>query len=477
MHIPHLVVVAVYFFVILGIMVLVHEFGHFLVAKLCGVRVEAFSIGMGKRLFGWVHNGTDYKVCLLPLGGYVKMAGEADMEMIQTGPEVGGPLESDTPANIALNPATDPGNFNSKPRWQRMLIALAGPFANFLLAIVLFTLVAHFHYQKIEYLQDHRADVDYVAQNSPAAKTGIQTGDVVVQFAQAQNPSWEDIDIQGTINQNQTVPFAYVHDGKRVDTTLAVQYTGKPEEFDSDQIGLVPREQAGPIVVDALPDATAPAAQAGLKNGDSILAIDGHAFHGTLATGAYLKDGNGRPVALTVLHGGRQETLHVTPRLSPSQDGTEQYRLGFGAVPPPMIVRKQPLDRALATGWDDFAKNSVLIVEVIRGMFTHHVSVRSMSGPVGIAEQVGIAQEMGTWAVLSLMGGISVNLGLLNLFPFPILDGGLLLFLFIESIMRRDVNQAVKERIYQAAFVCILIFAVLVIFNDISKLPLFAHKG
>jgi regulator of sigma E protease len=167
--------------------------------------------------------------------------------------------------------------------------------------------------------------------------------------------------------------------------------------------------------------------------------------------------------------------VSVTPRLGPSQNGTAQYQLGFSAVPYPVVTTHQPLGAALKTGWKDFTKNSMLIFDVIGGMFKREVSVRNLSGPVGIAQQVGLAQSMGTWTVLQLMAGISLNLGIFNLLPMPVLDGGMILFLIIESIMRRDVNAAIKERIYQAAFVCIIVFAVLVIFNDFSQLPIFTH--
>ncbi len=470
MHIPHFLIVTVYFLVILGIMVLVHEFGHFAVAKLCGVRVEAFSIGMGKRLFGWVHNGTDYKVCVLPLGGYVKMTGETEMEMIQTSP-----TETETLAQAH----GDRGNFNTKPRWQRMLIAIAGPIANFILAIVIFTLVAHFHHETVEYLQD-RGELDYIAADSPAVKTGITLGDTIVRFDSVANPTWQDFMVLGGLKANHTLPFSYVHNGQRVDTTIPVNYSGTPEDFGPEELatvlGLVPRVQAGPVMVAEIPDATAPAAVAGLQSGDAILSVDGHAFHGTEATSVYLKDGNGKPVTLKVARNGVIRTLTVTPRLVPAQDGKPAYRLGFAAVPPPVVTTKQPIDAALKTGWRDFAKNSTLVFDVLGGMFKRQVSVRNLSGPVGIAQQVGLAQSMGSWTVLQLMAGISLNLGIFNLLPMPVLDGGMILFLVIESVMRRDVNAAVKERIYQAAFVCILIFAVLVIFNDLTKLPLFTHK-
>ncbi len=470
MHIPHFLIVTVYFLVILGIMVLVHEFGHFAVAKLCGVRVEAFSIGMGKRLFGYVHNGTDYKVCMLPLGGYVKMAGETEMEMIQTSP---------TETQTVAEAGGDSGNFNTKPRWQRMLIAFAGPIANFILAILIFTGVAHFHHETIEYLQD-RGELDYIVADSPAAKAGIVLGDKIVRFDNVTNPTWEDVMLLSGLKANHALPFSYIHNGQRVDTTIPVNYSGVPQEFGPDDVvtvfGLVPRVQPGPVVVADVPDATAPAAKAGLQGGDAILTVDGHEFHGTEATSAYLKAGGGKPVTLVIRRGTGTRTIVVTPRLSPTQNGTSAYRLGFAAVPPPVVTTKQPLGRALATGWHDFARNSTLIFDVISGMFKRQVSVRNLSGPVGIAQQVGMAQQMGSWTVLQLMAGISLNLGIFNLLPMPVLDGGMILFLLIESIMRRDVNAVVKERIYQAAFVCIVLFAVFVIFNDITKLPIFAHK-
>jgi regulator of sigma E protease len=466
LHIPHVLIVTVYFLVILGIMVLVHEFGHFAVAKLCGVRVEAFSIGMGKRLFGWVHNGTDYKVCALPLGGYVKMSGETEMEMIQTSP---------TETQTVAQAGGDSGNFNTKPRWQRMLIALAGPIANFILAIGIFMVIAHYHHETVEYLQN-RSELDYVSENSLASKTGVAAGDSIVRFDTVEHPSWQDVEIRGSLKQNLVVPFSYVHDGKRVDSSIPVNFTGGPEDFSPDELGLIPRMQAGPVMVSDLPDATAPAAIAGLKPGDAILTIDGHSFHGTEATGAYLKDGDGKPVTLVVSHDGVTRTVVITPRLAPTQNGSSAYRLGFAAVPPPVLTTRQPMVAALTTAWHDFTKSSMLIFDVLGGMFKRQVSVRNLSGPVGIAQQVGLAQSMGTWKVLELMAGISLNLGIFNLLPMPVLDGGMILFLIIESIMRRDVNAAVKERIYQAAFVCILIFAVFVIFNDITKLPFFTHK-
>jgi len=480
LHIGEMLITIIYFLVILGVMVLVHEFGHFAAAKLFGVRVEAFSIGMGKRLFGYVHNGTDYKVCALPIGGYVKMTGETEMEMIQTSPSESLDPNSPDGALHSARSGEDSGNFNAKPRWQRMVIALAGPIANFILAIFVFTLVAHYHHETIEYLQD-RGELDYVVANSPAAKTGIQVGDQIVRFDGITNPTWQDVMMFSGLKAGQTLPFSYIHNGNRVNAELPINYTGKPEDFGPDDVstvlGLVPRPQEGPVVINDLPDQTTPAARAGLQKGDKIVAIDGHKFHGTEATSAYLSDVGGRAVTLTIDRNGDTLQVPITPRLTPGPNGAQAYKLGFAVIPPPVVTTKQPLDVAMKTGWKDFTKNSTLVFDVLSGMFKRQVSVRNLSGPVGIAQQVGMAREMGTWTVLSLAAAISLNLGIFNLLPMPILDGGMILFLIIESIIRRDVNAQLKERIYQAAFVCIILFAMFVIFNDITKLSIFSHKG
>src|ERR1700761_3116046 len=207
----HLLSVLVEFGIVLGIMVLVHEFGHFAVAKLCGVRVETFSIGFGPRLFGWRSGDTDYRISLLPLGGYVKMSGDEPGYrpggQIAAVSEIVDVLGVDLDAG-ALHAAVDPASppdfsheFNARPRWQRVLIALAGPIANFLLSFVLLVFVGLFHHEVDQYL-DGPAVVDYVSQNSQAAMLGLAPGDVITQFAQDRNPTWERILIDCNLHIN-----------------------------------------------------------------------------------------------------------------------------------------------------------------------------------------------------------------------------------------------------------------------------------
>ena len=195
-------------------MVLVHELGHFIAAKLCGVRVETFAIGFGKRIIGFRRGETEYQINILPLGGYVKMAGEIP------GEETSG----------------DPGELNNHPRWQRTLIAFAGPLANFILAFGLMTGAYMLHNEVNEYFSG-AAVADYISPTTPAAKTGIQFGDTIVHFDSVENPTWEDVFNHSALNPNQTIPFSFVHDGTRKDTTFFVAAKNSSDKFDPETLG------------------------------------------------------------------------------------------------------------------------------------------------------------------------------------------------------------------------------------------------
>ncbi len=441
--------------VVLGIMVLVHEFGHFIAAKLCGVRVETFSIGFGTRLFGFRRGDTDYRISILPLGGYVKMAGDVPGE----------------------TPSGDPGEFNAHPRWQRVLIALAGPTSNFILAFLMLLGLALFH-NEVEAFRYGPAITDYVPLNSAMAATGIHTGDTIVHFNDVENPQWEDVLNKTLLNLNRSVPFSFVHNGQRTDTTLALTWKGGPETFSPGKFGLIPMMQDAPMRV--LPDSSGvapgmPAAAAGLKPGDTLLAFNNYTPHSIEGLLPYLQDQAGRPQELHVLRDGQALTMNVTPVLADEPDGTKAYQIGFRPQRAPVRVENLSFGAAVAQAGKRTVKYGTLIVEVIKGMFTRHVSVRSVSGPIGIGQQVHQAFQMKGWnPIMELMAFISVNLGIFNLLPIPILDGGMIFFLAIEAVIRRDLNQRIKERVYQVAFVCFIAFAAFVIFNDITRLSMFA---
>ena len=431
-------------------MVLVHEFGHFAVAKWCGVRVETFAIGFGKRVVGFRRGGTDYQINALPLGGYVKMAGEIPGEAV----------------------SNDPGELNNHPRWQRMLIALAGPFSNFVLAFVLMAGVYMVHNEVNEYISG-AAVTDYISPGSAVAKAGIHSGDTIVRFDNVENPTWDDVYNHCLLNLNQTVPFSFIDDRKRVDTRFFVaSKASTPDEFSPDSLGFVPRMQPTPVKVSSLmPDS--PAMRAGLQPGDQIVSIDEVELHSVYTLLAYMQDRKGAPAEIVALRNG--QTLHreITPELT-DEGGAKVYLLGFHPVPPPVKVEKLSIAKSLGKSWDFSMQNSMLIKDVVKGMFEGHVSVRSLSGPIGIGQAVHEAAEAGWTPLIGTVAMISINLGVVNLLPFPILDGGMIFLLLVEGTFRRDLPTVVKERIYQVAFVCIVLFAAFVISNDISKLPFFA---
>jgi regulator of sigma E protease len=442
-------VAAVSFVVLVGVMVVVHEFGHFAVAKLCGVRVEAFSVGFGPRLFGVKHGDTDYKVCLLPLGGYVKMTGE-------------NPVEE--------QPVDDPGAFTSHPRWQRMLIGLAGPVSNFILAFVL--MIFYFGWiNEVPSVEVKTTSVEWVIPGSAAAQAGIQPGDVIRHFDTADQPSWEKVYERVKLNAGQTVSVTVDRDGKTADLILHVPAGAKSDEFDLSDAGMLPQYLPSPIGVQEVSPDT-PAARAGLRAGDAIQTVDGHPFHTVSSLLAYMQAGQGKPLSLVVVRNG----VALAPIVAHPAKLDTAWKLGFATVPVPFRNDPLPLTAAFAKSTTFCKDNSFLIVEVLQRLFTHKVSVSQLSGPVGIARMAGEAAEMKGWfPKFVLAGEISLNLGILNLLPFPILDGGLILLLLIESTIRRDISINVKERIYQAAFVVLLAFFAFVIFNDMTKLPIFTH--
>ena len=455
---PFAVVATVSFLIVLGIMVLVHEFGHFAVAKLCGVRVEVFSLGFGTRLFGVKYGDTDYRISALPLGGYVKMAGETP------GAETTG----------------DPAEFSSRPRWQRVLIAVAGPVANFILAFVLMAGFYTMHNEVEQYLAEP-AVLDVVPPNSPAGRAGLQTGDHIVRFDDRKNPTWETLTDRAVLDVNTTVPITVqrIVDGqtKEFSTALLLGDPTHGQDFDIETLGLLPKEQNGPVMIqDVVPGN--PAAKAGLKAGDGLVSVNGQPVHSVAAVIAVLDEGGSKPANLVVQRDGKQFSVTVQPVWTDYTTGEASgYRLGFVPAPPPFKVEQLPLPKAIQRSISYNLHYSGLILDILHRMFTRHGEVmQQLSGPIGMARMTGEAAEMHGWQpIIGLTALISLNLGIMNLLPIPILDGGMILLLCIEGLLRRDLKQEFKERVYQVAFVMLILFFAIIMVNDVSKLNFFQH--
>jgi regulator of sigma E protease len=425
--------------VILGFMVLIHEFGHYAVAKLLGVRVEQFAIGFGKRLIGFRKGETDYRINAIPLGGYVKMSGENPMDE-RTG---------------------DPREFMSHSRWHRFLIAIAGPVMNILLAIVLLTVVYMVHYESPVYL-DQPAVVGYVDPDSAAAKSGVQRGDRIVQIDGIHNPTWEQVGVRELLSPNQTLPFTV----QRGDQTI--QGSVVPSAITSSEIGSAGWFPDEPVVVGDL-EPNMPGVKAGLREGDKIISMDGQPVPSIQVMIERLQQTKSGPVQLEVLRDGKTLTFAATPVLANAANGEKHYRLGFKNSPETKVSTLS-LPEAFSHSLADNKRYSVILLELVGKLVQRKISTRTISGPIGIAQQAGAAaQEKGWTPLLALSAAISLNLGIFNLLPIPIMDGGVILLLFIESLIRRDISLNIKERIYQAAFVFLVLFAAMVIYNDIVK--------
>ncbi|MGI9103354.1 MAG: RIP metalloprotease RseP [Terriglobales bacterium] len=423
--------------VVLGVMIVVHEFGHFAAAKLFRVRVEQFAIGFGKRLFGVRYGETDYRFNALPFGGYVKMAGE-------------NPLEAHTGA---------PDEFTSKPRWQRFIIAFAGPFSNVLLAIGLLTGVYMVRYEHPVYL-DQPAVIGWVLDNSPAAKADIQAGDRIIRIEGVQNPTWEDVLPKVVLSPGQPVHLAVLRGNQILEKTVVPTPTG-PEQFGSP--GWLPDQ---PNTVTEI-EPSLPAAKSGIRVGDTIVALNGRPVRSMQAVIRELQANKDKPISISVMRDGKQKDFALQPALT-KVNGEDMWRIGIRSDP--QAVDKLSFTQAFSKSLEQNKKNSYLILELVEKMVQRKVSMKQVSGPIGIMQASGEAARQQGWTpLLALMSAISLNLAIFNLFPFPILDGGMILFLAIEGIRRRDISLRLKERIYQLAFVLLILFAVLVIYNDLAK--------
>jgi regulator of sigma E protease len=425
--------------VVLGFMILIHEFGHYAAAKYFGVRVEVFSIGFGTRLLGFKQGETDYRISAIPLGGYVKMSGENPMDE-RTG---------------------DPAEFLSHPRWQRFIIAVAGPAMNILLAFGLLTGVYMVHYEYPVFL-DQPAVVSWVEQDSPAAKAGLQPGDRVVRVDGIQNPTWEQLEPRVELSPNQPLAMTIQRGSQMLDVTLV------PRPYSVSQYGYAGWAPQQPLTITALEHGM-PAEKAGMKVGDELVSMDGTPVPALAAMIERLRVTKDKAIQLTVRRDGELKTFTVQPVFR-DIEGTNQKRYRIGVESAPVKVTSLSFTSAFQLSMERNKRMSALILELLQKLVQRKVSLRSVEGPIRIGQAAGeAASEKGWTPLLELTAAISLNLGIFNLLPIPILDGGVILLLLIEGLMRRDISLRIKERIYQAAFVFLVLFAVTVIYNDIMK--------
>jgi regulator of sigma E protease len=478
---------------VLGVMILVHEWGHFIAARMFGVRVDVFSIGFGPRLFGWKRGATDYRVSALPLGGYVRMAGQDPTEIdsadrdwahmrsgeqakTQEKPGLSVRSEAAGVSEITFKTAEmrgvdqllrrgtgAPDELVSKPRWQRAIISFAGPFVNLIFPILLLTV--YFVAVGIPYpaYQDKPVQVAAVPANSPAAAAGLRGGDKVVAIDGEQNPDWEQVEkVLAKLTPNSKLSMEVEDAGAR--RSLSIPVEQKDLEQPERLLGFAPIR---PVLEDVAPGL--PAQRAGLKENDLIAAVDGQKIQWWGEFTERVRGSNGKPVALDVDRKGQLLHLVVTPQAATNERGETIYQIG-------VQVHEDTAYKRVA--FPEGARYAALVtVEKIKEtagivgkLFSGRVSLKQLQGPVGISRAAGQAARKGPLAIISLMVLISVNLGILNLLPIPILDGGHILLLGIEGILRRDMSLAFKERFVQVGLVFLLVVFAIVMYNDVVRL-------
>jgi regulator of sigma E protease len=453
---------------VLGVMILVHEWGHFIAARMFGVRVDVFSIGFGPRLFGWKRGATDYRVSALPLGGYVRMAGQ-DPSEIDSAHSTAIPGKGKDEKTYAPYPQLQalvsgaPDELVSKPRWQRAIISFAGPFVNLIFPILLLTV--YFVSVGIPYpaYQDKPVQVAAVPANSPAAAAGLRAGDKLVAIDGEQNPDWEQVEkVLTKLAPNSKLSMEVEDAGAR--RSLSIPVEQKDLEQPERLLGFAPIR---PVLEDVAPGL--PAQRAGLKENDLIAGVDGQKIQWWGEFTERIRGSNGKPVALDVNRNGQTLHLVVTPQAANNERGETIYQIG-------VQVHEDTAYKRVA--FPEGARYATLVtVEKIREtativgrLFSGRVSLKQLQGPVGISRAAGQAARKGPLAIISLMVLISVNLGILNLLPIPILDGGHILLLGIEGILRRDMSLAFKERFVQVGLVFLLVVFAIVMYNDVVRL-------
>ena len=440
------------FIVALGVLITVHEFGHFWVARRCGVRVERFSIGFGKALWRRTDkSGTEYVIAMIPLGGYVKML---DERAEPVAPEL---------RHYA---------FNNKTVGQRAAIIAAGPIANFLFAIFAYWLVF------IIGVPGVRPVVGEITPNSIAAQAQIQPGTELKAVDGIETPDWDAVRLQLVSkigDEHTTLSVAQFGSNQRQDKTLDLRHWAfEPDKEDPvSSLGMRPR---GPQIEPVLSEVqvNSAASKAGLQAGDRIVKVNGQSLTQWMTFVTLVRDNPDTPLALDIERQGSSLSLTLTPD-SKQVNGKAE---GFAGVVPKVIplpdeyktVRQYGPFSAILEASDKTWQLMKLTVSMLGKLITGDVKLNNLSGPISIAQGAGMSAEFGIIYYLMFLALISVNLGIINLFPLPVLDGGHLLFLAIEKIKGGPVSERVQDFCYRIGSILLVLLMGLALFNDFSRL-------
>jgi len=419
------------FVVVLGVIIFFHEFGHFITAKAFGMRVYIFSFGFGRRLFGFKWGDTDCRVSLIPLGGYVKLEGEQDDL-----------LSEDVSAR------GDGRDFISRPRWQRFIVYLAGPVMNGVLAVAVFTslYMAGFGVDASRY---DRPIVGAVQPASPAEAAGLRPGDEILAIDGMPQANWEETLYEVALRPDRDLKLRIRRGAEETDVMVR-STSASPHHMG--QIGVAPIVRVGDLI------AGQPAEKAGLRADDGILRIDDTPIQSFDDIPPLVKGSADRPLKLTTYRGGAIQEVLVTPRN------------GLIGIRPKVIVKKFPVAQAVPAAMGETWRMTRETVAMLKGLLTARISPKAaVSGPLGIAQASGMAARGGWRQLFALIAGISISVGILNLFPLAPLDGGHLAILAGEGLIRRNFSLTLKAWFMNAGFGVLLLLIAFVLYSDLSK--------
>jgi regulator of sigma E protease len=426
-----------WFLIMIGIMILIHELGHYWAARFFDVKVDTFSFGFGPRLFGFKKGETDFRFSAILLGGYVKMVGE------QVGDEH----------------ASDPRSFLSKPRWQRLIIVFAGPAMNIILAVAVLTGLFMVRFPKIP--SSPSPEIGYIVPDSAAAKAGLHEGDRIVQIGDTANPTWEDITMKEVTSAGHPLSVWVVRSGERKLVPVTPVLDPKTGTGFAGWAGQTEIEIAG-VLTDS------PAAKAGLRGGDIMVSVDGQPIRSTPKVHDIINSNGGKPVDVVLSRNGKAISAHLAPTIA-ENNGAKEWMIGV-SLERRVVFVSLPFPQAVSESVRENVKNATFIYQFLRGVAERRMSPKSVAGPIGIVQMSGEEAREGPMAYLGLMAGLSLNLAVINLLPIPILDGATIFMLLVEMFMRRDLSLRVKEAAFRLGFVFLMAVVAFVLYNDISKL-------
>ncbi len=427
--------------VVLGVLVFIHELGHFLVAKWCGIRVLAFSLGFGTPLLKKTYKGTEYRISAIPFGGYVKMAGE-------------NPDEEKSGAK---------DEFTSKPVWQRALVAAAGPLANFIAAFAMLWFMFAYGVEEPEYLE--HPVIGAIGEKSLSEAAGLRAGDSILTINNKAIRNWNDIRTSFAM-MDKEFTISYYRDGQIGSASFTMN---KSDD-------LIPKDIFGglmqplPAIVKTTSDGS-PAQNAGILSGDTIVEINGKkiiSWYQVLQVIMNYDTVTKAPLSVVVARNGSRVSLEATPLYNQNE---KRFIIGITVDVGKKRIVKYPVGVAFNKGMEKTWEYTTMIFDIIKKLVSQEVSPKHLAGPVGIIPLSGGMMLQGLSPILDFMGLIGINLAVLNLMPLIITDGGMLLFLLFEAVRRKPLSLKTQMLLNKIAIAFFLFLFLYVTFNDVNRLP------